>query len=55
MCMYLSFSSKKEVASSLGEIIFKNMLLMPNKNVSDSSHLYGTISSQIYFQFNFLA
>lgn len=36
MCIYLQFSSESEVTSSLGEIIFINVLLMPNKNANVS-------------------
>lgn len=36
MCIYLQFSSKSEVASSFGEIISVNVLLMPHKNANVS-------------------
>lgn len=49
LCAYIYVSVPREVASSLREIMFKNVLLMPNKNAKNSWHLHDTITFQIYF------
>ena len=49
LCAYIYVSVPREVASSLREIMFINVLLIPNKNAKNSWHLYDTTTFQFYF------